>query len=513
MNKIVVVGGGTAGWMSAIAIASRFPEKQIVVIDPIAMGPIGVGESVTGVVMLFVTDPLHRLPIGEFFRTCDVTFKAGIWYKNWQGIGTEYLSPIDSPREYFQYPYALCEEEFFAAMAASGQRMSKDLFYSHLMQLRRTDHYRRDDGGVNHAFGRVSCHFDAVKFANWLSQKARSWTNIEHIDDVIDGFQLNSETGWVESVRTHSGQEIAGDFFIDCTGFHRNLLAKAYQPAMVRYDRYVHVDSAIPCFQPFEPGKEIPNFTMATAMPHGWMWQIPTQSRLGRGYIFSSKYIDVPQAVAEMRAAGVDPGDDPRVLRFEPGRFDRAWINNVCTIGLSGGFIEPLEASTIHGMYVQLLLLHDLFLPTLSRESMPVFAQQYNQLVATAYEDYLDFINFHYFAGRSDTEFWREMQKPESMTPTNQFRREKWRHAFPVREDFLPFMTGRVAHLTGLVTWAPMLDALGYFRPDDARLVVAASQSRQLLDRNYSRYMKMRDAVVPATLSHSEAIDYFRTFT
>lgn len=510
MKNIVIVGGGTAGWMAAIAIADRFPEKQITVVDVKALGPIGVGESVTGVVLEFVADPMHGLTMGEFFRRCDTTFKMGIWYQNWRAVGTEYLSPIDAPQRYFKHKYETNNEEFFAKAAAEGVKLGDAQFFALLMRQNKTDHFRNPAGTVNTQLASASCHFDALKFAAWLKEIAASRANIEHIDDIVESFAQEGETGHITTIRTRAGRDIAGDFFIDCTGFHRLLFAKAYQPKWRSYAAHIKVDSAIPQVVPYVPGAPIPSYTMATAMPHGWMWQIPTQSRLGRGYIYSSRYVSDEQALAEFRAAGVDAGESPRILRFDPGRFETQWEGNVCTVGLSGVFSEPLEATTIHGMSVQIRLLTELLLPFCTRESMRPMADQYNRLVAAAYDDYVDFISFHYHAGRSDTEFWRDYQRPESITPANQARLEKWRHAFPAREDFAPIYTQRAQHTSGLTVWAPMLCGMGLLRADHGRRIVELSRQRQMLEENVARYLQIRNHVVPLALTHAEAISYFR---
>jgi tryptophan halogenase len=513
MNKIVVVGGGTAGWVSAISIACRFPDKRIVVVDPKVIGPIGVGESVTGVVTAFITDPLHRLNIGEFFRRCDVTFKAGIWYKDWHGVGTDYLSPIDIPSEYFEHRYPACSEEFYAAMTVERARLGDVQLYSNLMRTNRTDHFKDAVGRVNEKAAKVSVHFDALKFAAWLQEISPRYPNIEHIDDVVESFAQDPDSGFVTQIRTKSGREVPGDFFIDCTGFHRLLLAKAYAPKWISYADKIKVDSAIPCFLPYAPNEEPTNYTLAAAMPNGWMFRIPTQTRYGYGHLFSSRYTDVKEAVAHMRAVGVDPGDNPRVLRFEPGRTEKQWMGNVCAIGLSAGFIEPLEATTIHGIYVQLRLLTELFLPYCTRESMPVLSEQYSRLVSMAYDDYLDFISMHYHAGRTDTEFWRDCQKPEALTATNRERLEKWRFAFPMREDFSGIVTQRTGHLTGLPLWAPMICGLEFFRQEPALCVLRMSQHPLECQQNITRYLQVRNRITSSALTHVEAIEYMRAKT
>src|SRR6185295_2049989 len=181
-----------------------------------------------------------------------------------------------------------------------------------------------------------------------------------------------SETGFVKSIQTRSGRQIGGDFFLDCTGFHRLLFAKAFKPKWISYTPYIKVDSAIPFFPHYAPGQAPPVYTVAQAMPNGWMWQIPTQSRFGMGYLFSSRHTDVEGARKDLLARGLDPGENPRVLKFTPGRFETQWIKNVCTIGLSAGFIEPLESTTIHAMAMQIRFLTDLFLPYYTSVSAPV---------------------------------------------------------------------------------------------------------------------------------------------
>ena len=338
MKEIVIVGGGTAGWMAAIAISGRFPEKRITVVDPKGGSPIGVGESVTGVVLQFVSDPLHGLSMGEFFRRCDPTFKTGIWYKDWHGPGTEYVSPIDAPPQYFKHSYPSFTEEFYARIVADGATIGEVQLYGMLMRRNLTDYCRNPDGSVNADWAFASCQFDALKFAGWLREVAVLRPNVTHVDGIVEGFERDAENGHITSIRTQTGQEIRGEFFIDCTGFHRLLFARAYQPAWKSYAPWIKVDSALPRFVEYAPGQPIPNFTLARAMPHGWMWEIPTQSRLGRGYIFSSRYVSDEQAIADFRATGVDVGDSPRILRFEPGRFEKMWEGNVCTIGFRACF-------------------------------------------------------------------------------------------------------------------------------------------------------------------------------
>jgi hypothetical protein len=159
-------------------------------------------------------------------------------------------------------------------------------------------------------------------------------------------------------------------------------------------------------------------------------------------------------------------------------------------------------------MYVQIKLLTELYLPFCTNESMPVLAEQYNRLNSLAYDDYVDFISFHYHAGRNDTEFWRDYQKPAAITPANQYRIEKWKHAFPTFEDFAGVFTQRAGHTTGLVLWAPMLAGLGLFNREHARRVVEKTRYGKRLRENLERYIGQRDRILSTALTHAETIQY-----
>lgn len=509
MKHIVIVGGGTAGWMAAIMLSRRFPDKRITVVDPAAIEAIGVGESVTGVVQQFVADPLHGLSKSDLFRRADATLKMGIWFKDWFGADTEYLAPIDAPTAHFQHGYDVVAEEFYAMATADGLRLGDVQINARLMRTNRTDYFR-EDGSISDRFARSSCHFDALKFAEWLKEVSQKCENVTHVDDIMQSFEQNSETGHVTRILTESGRAIEGDFFLDCTGFHRRLLQRAYAVEWIDFSRYIKVDSAILAFSRHAEDRELPVYTLAQALPHGWMWQIPTQSRLGQGYVFSSKYVSEEQAIDEFRGAGVDVGESPRILRFRPGKLASQWVNNVCAIGLAGGFIEPLESTTIHGMYVQTKLLADLLLPFYTPDASAALSQQYNYFIDVMYRDYVDFVSFHYHSGRCDTEFWRDYQKEVSITDANRTRMEKWAHVYPMREDFSSEFTRRVGHTTGILIWMPMLCGMGYLQPAHARRVLQISRHFEWARENVARYLSVHNLLAEFGIRHQEAIRYLR---
>ncbi|MDH3584156.1 MAG: tryptophan 7-halogenase [Phycisphaerae bacterium] len=510
MKSIVIVGGGTSGWMSAIALSSYFPELKITVIDPSAISPIGVGESVTGVVLQFVRHPVHQLDLSEFFRETDATIKLGIWYKDWCGPGSEYLTPIDSPDRFFDHVYPSCLEDFFAANTAEGKSIGEIQTHGRLMRLNKTDLFRQPDGSTSSRASMASCQFDALKFASWLKRTASRRQTVSHVDEIVQRVEQDPDTGFVTKVITEEGSEIGGDLFLDCTGFRRLLLEKVYSPRWVDLSRYLKVDRAIACPVEYGAGQDIPVYTTATAMPNGWMFQVPVQSRMGTGYVYSSRYVSDEQAIRECRGAGLDPGESPRIIRFDVGKLASQWEKNVCAIGLAGGFLEPLEATTIHAMHVQIMMLTELFLPFYTKQAANGLARKYNVMMDAMYEDYVDFVSFHYHTGRSDTEFWRDYQKKESVTDENHARMEKWAHAYPLREDFAPMMTsfGRAQLTSGLKIWMPMLCALGHVRKENAESWMASRKTVPLIRANRAKYRQLGDAICRTAVGQEDAIRY-----
>ncbi len=509
-NNIIVVGGGTSGWMAAISLASYLPDKRITVIDPASISPIGVGEATTGVVQRFVNDPRHRLSQQDLFRHCDTTLKLGVWYKDWQGAGTDYPTPIDAPFRWFPHTYGQDGEDFYALAAADGQALGDIQIHAILMRLNKTDLIRQPDGAISDQYADPSCHFDALQFAAWLKRVAPSRENIVHVDDVVTSFDQDATTGHIRSVTTEQGQTFAGDFFLDCTGFRRQLLQPAYTPAWIDYSRHIRVDSAIPFFTPHDDAADIPVFTAAQALRHGWMWRLPTQSRMGNGYVYSSSYVSDENAVRELQQAGFDVGETPRIIRFQPGRFKSQWQGNVCALGLAGGFLEPLEATTIHITSVQIKALAELYLPFYTSAAAAVFARDFNRLMQSMYDDFVDFISIHYHAGREDSEFWRDYQRDDSITATNLERREKWQYRFPVREDLTPINTSRLHLVAGMPVWMPTLSGLGYLQPRQAQQFCRTSPFPTQAQENAQRYLRMREVICRNPVSHRDAIAYLR---
>ena len=508
LKKVVIVGGGTAGWMAAISLSSHFPQLEIVVIEPSGIPPIGVGESVTGSVQSFINYAPHKLDMRDLFRKADASLKLGIWYKEWAGAGHEYLTPIDGPSAFFDDHYYQDIEDFYAAATAKSVPVSESQIHSPLMRANLTD-YVRVNGEVSRKYSMASIHFDAIKFAAWLKEESKSRGNITHVDGQVTGYEMNPETGFINHVKTEAGQRVEGGFFIDCSGFRRILLGAAYEPDFVDFSQHIRVDSAIPNPISYEEGQDVPVYSQATAMPNGWSWRVPTQSRLGEGYLFSSKYVSDEDAINEFRTiVGADPADSPRIIRFKPGKYRSVFCGNVCAIGMAGGFMEALEATTIHIMHVQIKALTEVCIPYFNRESAAELAREHNVLVDRMYADFIDFVSFHYHSGRTDTEFWRDYQKPDAITDRNQERMEMWKHRYPTREDFVAQWSNRFFSSTGVIVWMPMLCGLGHLNTEAAQRHIDSSKFFDRAQNNISKYVKIRNFLRQHAISQREAIKY-----
>jgi tryptophan halogenase len=260
-----------------------------------------------------------------------------------------------------------------------------------------------------------------------------------------------------------SGLRVEGDFFLDCTGFRRALIG-AMGAQWVSYRDVLPVNRAMPFWVDIKEGQEISPCTMAWAQKNGWMWWIPTQGRFGAGYVYSDAHTTPDQAKAEIEAAlgyEIQPRND---IRIDAGRQDRAWIGNCVALGLSSSFLEPLEATSIHGTIVQLMMLTAWI-------GAPDGAARYNAAVAQQVDDFRDFIRLHYVSERRDSAFWRDVAA--SHPAQTRARLDQWQGRLPVPGDFAPLPLN-LPHTTHHL-YLPVLDGLGLLSRDAAKATMAAN--------------------------------------
>ena len=397
--KIVIVGGGTAGWISALMISKIFKNlHSVTLIESSGIGIIGAGESSTGSLRRIVNNEEWNFGCNQldFMKEANATPKLAVLHKNWKGDGTEYLAPIDSAIE-DQY---IGTNSLLNSYVANNIPIENSSLFGRMVSNSITPFNLDNDElfGLNtHAF-----NFDAKLAADYFEKVCGE--DVKKIDAVVKDISLN-EKGFVSKVILDNGEEISADFFIDATGFARLFPNKMG----IKYIEYpeLTLNAALPFVLPH--GTETPKLLTTTwAQKYGWMWQIPTTKRMGCGYVYDSNFINADQAQQEIERLLGTEIEPIKNISFRPGRLETAWNKNVLSIGLSVNFFEPLEATSIHGtiMLLNLFILNYLK-DNLERTTTDNNINKFNRSVAKMYDNYKTFILLHYVTGRNDTEFWR----------------------------------------------------------------------------------------------------------
>ncbi len=404
VRNIVIVGGGTAGWMAAAACARVLgPICRIRLVESELIGIVGVGESSIPHIKAF--NNLLRIDEAEFVRSTQGTFKLGIQFVDWGRIGDTYvhgfgaaLGPDLGFLPFYQY---------WIKARLAGRAKEVGAYQINTMAATRNKFMvsaRDAPPGSPLANSAYAYQFDAAVYAQYLRRYAEK-LGVQRTEGIVEDVVLHPETGFVRAVRLQGGEQIAGDLFIDCTGFRGLLIEGALQTGYIDYTHWLPCDRAVavPC-EKVEPPTP---YTRSTARKAGWQWRIPLQHRTGNGYVYSSRHVSDDEAVATV-LANLDgrPLAEPKLLRFTTGRRKQFWNRNVVALGLSSGFLEPLESTSIHLIQSGISKLLELF----PREGFdPALAERYNARLAFEFDRIRDFIILHYHATeRDDTPFWNE---------------------------------------------------------------------------------------------------------
>ena len=411
LRRIAVIGGGSAGWMAAAALANTLQgDCKITLVESEMIGTIGVGEATIPPIRLFN----DRLGIDEheFLRHAQGTYKLGIQFVNWARQGHSYFHPFGPYGADFD---VVPLHHYWLRARANGDTTSLDEYTmawavaSQCRFDRPTDDPRMVQSTYDYAY-----QFDAGLYAKYLRAYSEQ-RNVERIEGKVVDVTLDGESGNIDSVTLEDGQVVAADFFIDCTGFRGLLIEDSLQTGYDDWSHWLPCDraAAVQCAH----GGDFTPYTRSTAHEAGWQWRIPLQHRIGNGYVYCSSFIE-DDAASEKLLANLDgePLTDPRVLRFTAGRRKKFWNKNCVAIGLSAGFMEPLESTSIHLIQTGITRLLALF-P--DRGIDPLAVEEYNRLTRLEYEGVRDFLILHYHATeRDDAELWRHcsaMTIPDSL--------------------------------------------------------------------------------------------------
>jgi tryptophan halogenase len=415
IRRIVIVGGGTAGWMAAAALAKlvgTLPGLQIQLVESDAIGTVGVGEATIPHINLF--NRMLGIDEAAFVRETSATYKLGIEFVDWQRIGTRYVHPFGV---YGLDMLGVEFHHFWLKARTLGDAAPLDAYSIGIAAARRGRfaHPRPDQPNSPLARLGYAFQFDAGLYAGFLRRLAEG-LGVRRTEGRIVEVRRDGETGHVAAVQLETGAKIAGDLFVDCSGFRGLLIEQTMGAHFCDWTHWLPCDRAVAV--PCAPGGDRLPLTRATARAAGWQWRIPLQHRIGNGYVYAGDHLSDDEATATLLANLDGPAlAEPRALRFRAGHRDRAWIGNVVALGLAGGFLEPLESTSIHLIQSGIGRLMALF-P--SRQFDAPEIERFNRETAQEYADIRDFLILHYKATeRDDTAFWRrcrDMTPPDSLT-------------------------------------------------------------------------------------------------
>ena len=462
--KIVICGGGTAGWLAAYVISHAQPgAHNITVIESSKIGISGAGEASSGLLYDVLSGRMllndgtwdeHFAPfdIEDFMEKVGGTRKYALKHINWGKEKGSYLAPIMGPETNAHTPDVI----FNYVLSNFGKE--KIHLANHLGH-----HYEANRMPLDIGFG---FQFDAFKVGAYMREFLKKTDpTMKHIDAVIDDVKLGVNGNITELV-LDNGQVVDGDFFIDCTGFRR-VLAKKLNINWVSYADALLVDRAMPFFTKYDPNvkEKVEPITTAEALSSGWMWRTPLQHRRGNGYVYSSQFLTDDQAQDEIEKRlghKIEPLL-PAPLKFQSGRLEQSWKKNCLVTGMASSFIEPLEATSIHATLVQLLSFTKEYLtPNVEDTVTDVNIRLYNEITGKIYDHYKDFVVLHYQGGRDDTAFWSTIKNDKISTPVVNDYIERAKYKIPTALHFPENYA-----VTGLWKWT--LAGLNLITPEQAQ--------------------------------------------
>jgi len=413
---VVILGGGTAGWMTAAGLARRLPRDayRITLIESDAIGTVGVGEATLPHIKQF--NDMLGLDEAKFMAATRATFKLGIEFCDWDRPGDRYIHPFGA----FGEPWGGVQfQHHWRRLGAAGREVAPFQAYSYAVAAARAEVFElpsEDPASIRSTYS-YAYHFDSSRYAAFLRDWAKA-RGVTRIEGKVAAVERGGDSAAIAALTMQSGTRIAGDLFVDCSGFRSLLLGGELGVGWEDWRHWLPCDRALAVACEHPDGQALTPYTRATARRGGWQWRIPLQHRIGNGYIFPSEFTSEDEAhdalLAQLDGA---PCGAPRLLRFMPGRRTSAWTGNCVAIGLASGFLEPLESTSIFLIQAAVTDLIDL-MPRPGAPD-PRLADEFNRLNAMHHDRVRDFLILHYVANRREGEpLWdhlRTMPVPDSL--------------------------------------------------------------------------------------------------
>jgi tryptophan halogenase len=436
IQDVVILGGGTAGWMTASYLSRLFGQLlRITVIEAATIPKIGVGEATVPNLQRVFFDALG-IPEDEWMRQCNAAFKCAVKFVNWRGAA-DAVGP-----NHFYHLFGLipnCDNvplSHYWALRRQERRDSEPVDYACYVEAPLLDAARSPRLTDGTPAIRYAWHFDAHLVADYLQKLAVSW-GVRHVVDELDHVERQAD-GSIAALVTKRRGRFTGDLYVDCSGFRGLLINQALEEPFVDMGDHLLCDSAVATAVPHDDARHgVEPYTSAIAMRHGWTWKIPMLGRFGTGYVYSSHFASRDEATDEfLRLWNLDPRTAAvNQIRFRTGRNRRAWVKNCVSIGLSSCFLEPLESTGIYFIYAAIYQLAK-HLPDATFN--PVLIDRFNREIAAMYDDSLDFLQAHYLTTpREDTPFWRANKHELRLSDAIRDKLEAYRAGLVVNMPFV----------------------------------------------------------------------------
>ncbi len=457
--RFVIMGGGTAGWMAACLLAKNWPQHAVTLVESPDVGIIGVGEGSTPQLRAFFK--MLGLAEAEWMPKCNATYKNGITFRGWsERPGFEsYYHPFATDID----GHSLGDFTYNTRARRTGRDVNAHpdhFFLPTLLSAKRLGPIAAENFPFDVGYG---YHFDAYLVGAVLRDHAKA-LGVEHLERHIATVDV-AENGNVTQLVASGGETIPGDFFIDCSGFRGSIIQEALGERFISFADNLFNDSAVVMPTPPDPSGTNPH-TSATALSAGWAWDIPLTNRTGNGYVYSSRYIDKDAAETELRThlGMLDSDVQARHLTMKVGRVERSWVGNCLAVGLSQGFIEPLEATALH--IVQATV--EGFISAMESGGFtPAMRDQFNARIGARYDGIRDYIVCHYRVNRrTDTSYWRDNAANQNLSDTLKAVLTSWFRGMDLNATIAEL---GIAKYYASLSWHCLLAGYGTF-PDDANI-------------------------------------------
>jgi tryptophan halogenase len=452
--KIVIIGGGTAGWITTFYLSSIKNGNQYVNISSEEIPIIGVGEGTTGRFPDVFSKGIYGININEMMYEIKGLPKLGIKLRNWSKSTYEFYSPIDGTyTQDFYIDYSTYSSYYNQSDLLSCSQ------FSFLMENQKTNFKKIDnsDGSVSidYNIDGHAMHIDAYKTSEYFKTKSL-FNGVKYIDSTVK--QVKTDQNKITSIILSDGTEVTADLFIDCSGFSRVLSKELEGTGWEDYSKYLPVNKALVySFDEDEITSIRKEYTLAEAMNNGWLWEIPTRDKVGRGYVYCDTFATEDEIVNELVQKYNRSINKVRTISFSSGRLKKFLNGNCVSIGLSSAFLEPLQATSIHCALVQLELFVYNFISDIKLLDDQTVVESYNKKVAQLYDEMRDFVALHYTGGKTNSDFWKyclTMERPERVNQLLHLSKSRLMRSF----DF-----ERMVGSVNQESWNPILSGLGHF--------------------------------------------------